>query len=190
MKDHLEAVGDLSAYAAAVGWGFQYYQPNHNPANEEYHVDMDIYTNSEVTGTARILGHADQQLFTALSSVRLSNLDNFDLSDSPEYIKVRENAVEIANSIGTNTTTVIPKERDRGEKNDMVEYFDGFQAEAPLFVYEDDFTPRRFREVVSEVGQSCYDAFIEAIDEFEIELDSEPSREEAHGREDFTPSYQ
>jgi hypothetical protein len=190
MKDHLEVIGELAAYSAAVEWGFEYYQPKQNlpGTTEEHHID--IYTNSEVIGTPRVVGRVEQQVFNVISSISLTTMDNFDLSDSPEFVKVRDDAFEIANTIGTNKTTVFPTKNDRGEKSDMVEYFDGFQAKAPLFVYEDDFTPRRFREVVSEVGQSCYDAFIEATDEFEIELDSEPSREETQDRKDFSPSYQ
>jgi hypothetical protein len=67
------------------------------------------------------------------------------------------------------------------DESEGLEFFDGFRATRPLFVYDASFGPKQFDQTLSELSQISRMAFDMIIEE--INVDIEEIEETAGGKE-------
>lgn len=107
--------------------------------------------------------------FNAYSVRRLSNINGVDLSDGEPIVNVQSDINELMDEFAASNITfeVLTEVTD----SDALEYFDGYRAHKPLFVFNDNFGPRTFDESLSELDQTCRRAFNRTVDIVGMDID-------------------
>jgi hypothetical protein len=120
-------------------------------------------------GVVTVLANPTAGAFQAHSVRKLTNLDWFDISQSKAVVDLEAELSELSDELAPSNiklTALTETEESTGQ-----EYFDGFRAERPLFVYDDGFGPQRFDETLSELDQTCRIAVNEIVDTLDLDID-------------------
>lgn len=120
-------------------------------------------------GVVTVIADPTAGAFRAHSVRRLTNIEWFDVSRSKPVADLEAELSALSDELAPSNiklTALTETEESEGE-----EYFDGFRAERPLFVYDDGFGPRRFDETLSELDQTCRIAVNEIVDTLDLDID-------------------
>jgi hypothetical protein len=162
MQPHTEAIGEVVSYIAALGYEFEGW------VGEDGTRFITVYPGA---GQITIVCWPDSEFFTAVSARRVSNVEGLSADHSVAYVDNEEKLGQMANEYSPPDIRLDPVlERVEG---DPIEYLDGIKARGLLFVYEDDFSIRRFDNQLRTIEDTAKSIFMEMVDEFDLDLDPE-----------------
>ncbi|WP_435359514.1 hypothetical protein [Haloarchaeobius sp. DFWS5] len=116
-----------------------------------------------------IFGKPSDGYFRITTTRRLLNIEGFEISQSTPVVNIRTELNRLYSSLDMRNIEIF--EITETKSNDPVEYFDGFRAVAPIFVYEDRFGPKRFDESLCQIDRVVTDAFQEAVDIIGVDIE-------------------
>jgi hypothetical protein len=120
-------------------------------------------------GVVTLIANPTEGAFQAYSVRKLTNIEWFDISQSEAVVDLETELSELSDELAPSNiklTALTETEASTGE-----EYFAGFRAERPLFVYDDGFGPQQFDETLSELDQTCRIAVNEIVDTLDLDIE-------------------
>lgn len=146
MREYDEAVGRLLGYAASLGMHFESECEDKKRYARLRHRDH----------VATVIATHHHGQFTLVSEQRFSNIDGRDVTESLQYDEVVKSPLSPPQH--PNISGMLFRETVDG-----VEYFDGVSLTTPLFVYDDDFTPKEFDQTVTVLGDMARERFVDKL---------------------------
>lgn len=180
MQPHTKAIGEIVAFSASLGWNYDGW------IDDEGTRLVNIYPPS---GQTTIACWSEQDYFTAMSSRKVSNIEGVEANQSVPYVDAEQ---VLRQAVTRNSSPDIQVEPDvTTVGNDAVKYLDGIRAKGLLFVHEDDFSMRTFRENILAIEDVALNTFMDIVDEFDLDLDpSDDAAADDTTDHDITRSFQ
>ncbi|MFB6254161.1 MAG: hypothetical protein ABEI06_06100 [Halobacteriaceae archaeon] len=181
MREFDKAVGKLMSCCSTMGASFRGEWTQNNQQRIMVRYRGTIFT---------IFGDPADGYFTAFSVRQLTNIDGYEVQQSQPIVQIENEINDLKNQVESGSLTLKPLTVEDDAQN--IEYFDGFRAREPLFVFDDDFSTKEFDETLAELNKSCRSAFDSAIEMLDIDIDEveESTGEEDESRQQGTIGFQ